>query len=58
MKLHCSTLIATLLMSLSVFLGELAKTEYKSQMRKRKIAKSALMLDNTTTNTQDSIEYV
>lgn len=60
MRVRCSTLIAALLLSLSVFLGELAKTEYKSQMTKRKLRKQSelVTVDNTTTNTNDSIEYV
>ena len=38
-KLYCSTVITLLLTTLSVFLGELAKTEYKSQVKKRKSLK-------------------
>ena len=55
-KLYCGTILALILTSLSVFLGELAKTEYKSQMSKRKLRKqlkqSELVLeDNTITGT-------
>ena len=62
MKLKCSTLVATLLLSLSVFLGELAKTEYKSQMSKRKLKKqlksSELVVKDSTKPTDENVEYV
>lgn len=62
MKLKCSTLVATLLLSLSVFLGELAKTEYKSQMSKRKLKKqlksSELVVEDSTKSTDENVEYV
>lgn len=62
MKLKCSILVATLLLSLSVFLGELAKTEYKSQMSKRKLKKqlksSELVVEDSTKSTDENVEYV
>lgn len=58
-KLFCSTLIAALLMALSVFLGEMAKTEVKSQLKKRKLKKSeSVIVDYTLTDTKDNIDYV
>ncbi len=42
MKLKCATLIAALLMAISVFLGSVGHTEYKSQMRKRKAHSKAI----------------
>jgi len=61
-KLYCGTLLAFILTALSVFLGELAKTEYKSQMTKRKLRKqlkqTELIVDNTSTNTQIDIKYI
>ena len=42
MKLHClsATVITALLMAISVFIGNVTHTEYKSQMRKRKAKKT------------------
>lgn len=50
-KLRCSILISALLMAISVFVAEIGKTEYKSQMSKRKLRKqekeiAAKMLDS------------
>jgi uncharacterized membrane protein len=54
MKINClsASVITALLMAISVFLGNVSHTEYKSQMRKRKLKKSELVtVDNTTTDT-------
>jgi hypothetical protein len=42
MKLHCisASVITALLMAISVFVANVSHTEYKSQMRKRKIKKT------------------
>jgi hypothetical protein len=60
-KLHClsASVITALLMAISVFLGNVSHTEYKSQMRKRKARVdnlsateiTAKSLDNTMTDT-------
>jgi hypothetical protein len=48
-KLYCSaTLIAALLMAISVFIGNISHTEFKSQMRKRKIKKTEQVIDDST----------
>lgn len=55
-NLNClsASVIAALLMTISVFLGNIGHTEYKSQMRKRKCKKiECVDVDNLTTNTQD-----
>lgn len=41
MRLRCvsASVITALLMAISVFIGNVSHTEYKSQMRKRKIKK-------------------
>lgn len=46
MKINCITAAAlsALLIAISVFIGNVSHTEYKSQMRKRKIRKSTLPL--------------
>ena len=58
MKIYCisASVITALVMALSVFLGNVGHTEYKSQLKKRKIKKSAFVLENTITDTSD--EYV
>lgn len=59
MKINCITAAAlsALLLAVSVFLGNVGHTEYKSQIRKRKARKSALIKqDSTTTNTSEIIE--
>ena len=59
MKLRCSTLITALIMALSVFVGTMAKSEVKSQIKKRKEKKLALVeVEEDFTNTQDVIEDV
>lgn len=61
MKINClsASIITALLMAISVFVAEVGKTEYKSQMRKRKAKKVELVnVDNTSTNTQENLEYV
>ena len=59
MKLRCSTLITALIMALSVFVGTMTKSEVKSQIKKRKEKKLALVeVEEDFTNTQDVIEDV
>ena len=49
MKLRCSaTIIAALLTAVSVFIANIGHTEYKSQIRKRKMRKTSQTI--TTTN--------
>lgn len=55
--LNClsATVVTALLMAISVFLGNIGHTEYKSQMRKRKLNKiECVTVDNSTTSTQES----
>lgn len=59
MKLRCSTLITALIMALSVFVGTMTKSEVKSQIKKRKEKKLALVeVEEDFTNAQDVIEDV
>lgn len=59
MKLRCSTLITALIMALSVFVGTMTKSEVKSQIKKRKEKKLALVeSEEDFTNAQDVIEDV
>jgi hypothetical protein len=58
MRLNCITAaaVSALLMAIAVFLGNVGHTEYKSQMRKRKVAKiEQVILDDTTTDTSEDL---
>jgi hypothetical protein len=51
-RLYCITAAAlsALLMAVAVFIGNLSHSEYKSQMRKRKMAKiEQIIFDDTST---------
>jgi hypothetical protein len=55
MKLNCLTasVITALLMAISVFVANVGHTEYKSQIRKRKLRKiERVICDNTETFTE------
>ncbi len=57
MRLRCVTAaaISALLMAVAVFLGNIGHTEYKSQIRKRKVAKAEkIALANTNTDTSEA----
>lgn len=57
MRIRCVTAaaISALLMAVAVFLGNIGHTEYKSQMRKRKVAKAEkIALANTNTDTSEA----
>lgn len=59
MKVNClsASIITALLMAISVFLGNVSHTEYKSQMRKRKVQRIEYV-DDTLTDTRDNVENV
>lgn len=55
MKLNCITAAAlsALIIAVAVFIGNVGHSEYKSQMRKRKLIKiSQIILDDTYTSTE------
>jgi hypothetical protein len=54
-KLNCITAAAlsALIIAVAVFIGNVGHSEYKSQMRKRKLIKiSQIILDDTYTSTE------
>ena len=54
MKIYCfsASIITALIMAISVFVANVGHTEYKSQMRKRKLRKiEQVILDNNETTT-------
>lgn len=62
MKIYCisASVITALLMAISVFVANVGHTEYKSQMRKRKLKKIEQVivepeLDATETGTNEDI---
>jgi hypothetical protein len=58
-KLYClsATLVAALLTAISMFIANVGHTEYKSQMRKRKVKKieETPFIDNTQAFTQKEL---